>query len=150
MKNMKLANTLQDKVLTLGEADEQFTLADYLRKNYEVLTNDPASGEAHSQPFNNSTEANAYAAANGGEVVVVEVTDTPKSAFWTLWKQFKKTIQAQGVFVTQRDGNFVVSDTKPTRREVMRSKGYVRHEYVAPEWDKHEMIDRDEDAMQYA
>ena len=71
---MKLANTLQDKVLTLGEADEQFTLADYLRKNYEVLTTDPATGEAHSQPFNNSTEANAYAAANGGEVVVVEVT----------------------------------------------------------------------------
>lgn len=124
VKNMSLATTLQDKVLILGAADEQFPLADYLRKNYEVVTTDPATGETNSRPFNNSTEANAYAAANSGEVVVVEVTDTPKSAFWTLWKQFKKAMQAQGVYVTQRDGNFVVTDTKPTRSQVIRGKGY--------------------------
>jgi UDP:flavonoid glycosyltransferase YjiC (YdhE family) len=147
---MSLATTLQDKVLILGEADEQFPLADLLRKNYEVVTTCPETGETNSRAFNNSAEANAYAAATGGEVVVTEVTDTPKNAFWTLWKQFKKTMQSQGVYVTQRAGNFVVTDTKPTRREVMRSKGYGHSEYVAPEWDKHEMIDRDEDALQDA
>lgn len=148
---MSLAKTLTDKVLTLGEANEQFPLADYLRKNYEVVTTDPATGEAHAATFNNSTEASAYAQANGGEVVVTEVTSTPKAAFWRLWKQFKKAIKAQGVYVTEQDGQFVVTDTKPTRGQVLAAKGYGRRGgYEAPDFDKHAMIDREEDNMQYA
>lgn len=122
----KLADSLQDKVLTLGQAGEQFPLADYLRKTYVVLTNDLATGETHDNYFDNSADANAFANLNFGELSVYQVNDLPKAAFWNLWEQFKKEMQAQGVYVTKRDGQFVVTETKPTRSDVVRGKGYGR------------------------
>jgi hypothetical protein len=134
MKTEKIVAALEGKILTLGDANEQFRLSDYLRKTYRV----------GKELFDNSTDANAFANVNGGTVEVVEVNDRPKSAFWTLWKQFKREMQAQGVFVTKREGEFVVTDSKPSRGQVVRSKGYGQGaDYQPYEFDKHAMIDRD-------
>jgi hypothetical protein len=149
-RHMKLTDTLQDKILTIGE--ETFRLSDYLRKNYQVESSVDGGllWDTEAPIFNNSTEANAFAADLNAKqniqarVVVLEVTDVLKKNFWNLWPEHKKAIQAQGVFVTKRDGKFVVSDRKATRAEIIRSKGYGRGGgYQAPEFDKHAMIDRD-------
>jgi hypothetical protein len=144
MKTQALPDSLTGKVLTLGPANEQFALADYLRKTYLVATTDNGTGETQPHYFDNSTDANAFAGLNDSEVIVWQVNDLPKARFWDLWREFKSDLQAQGVFVTKRDGEYVVTDHKPAMNQVLQSKGYGRRcEYVSPEFCKHEMIDRD-------
>lgn len=125
MNTTKLAASLQDKVLTLGPAAEQFRLAELVRKTYTVLVTDPATGEGHVVgQFDNSTDANACANLNGGEVVTDTITCTPKAVFWNLYADYKKEINAQGVYVTKIGGEYVLSATKATRRSVIAGKGY--------------------------
>ena len=133
-----IPDELSEKELTIGGATVK--LSDLMRKVYVVCVED-----TDGKYFDNSTEAKAFAAANGGEVLVFKITVTPKKAFWDFWREHKKEMQAQGVFVTKDGARFAVSTTKPTRRDIIRGKGYGG-EYHAPEWSKHEMIDRDADA----
>ena len=125
MKTNQIAASLQDKVLTLGPAQEQFRLADLVRKTYQVIVTDIATGETHTAGcFDNSADANACANLQGGEVVVDTVTATPKKAFWNLYADYKSEINAQGVYVTKVGGEYQLSDRKATRREIIAGNDY--------------------------
>lgn len=110
--------SLEHKTLLL--AGKTYQLSELVRKLYQVVVN----GEAFNGLFDNSTEAKQCAEINDGEVVVIQVTSTPKKAFSDLWREHKKDIKAQGVYLTKDGEAFVITDMKPSRAEIIRSKGY--------------------------
>jgi hypothetical protein len=118
-------------------------LSDLVRKVYAVEKSADGILWDEISRHNNSTEAGEAlkGAANTGlqtRLVVVEITSTPKKAFWELWrtKEGKSAIQAAGIFVTKESGNFVVTDTKPSRRKIIRDKGYGERGNIYGQYDQ--------------